>query len=142
MFRGEGLVDSELTVLAGQVSLYVTAAVAAYGTAVLAKANDQAADATVGLGRRMLQRIFGKHAAGEVPPPVADLAADPYDRDLQAALRTAIRKALAEDKGLAGELRGMLVAAAVTVTASGERSIAAHTITGIASTGDDAAITR
>jgi hypothetical protein len=69
---------------------------------VLAKANDQAADATVGLGRRILQRIFGPRAAGEVPHPVADLAADPDDPDLQAALRVAIRKLLAEDADLAG----------------------------------------
>ena len=144
VFRARGkLVDSELAVLAGQVSPYVTAAVAAYGGAVLAKANDQAADATVGLGRQILQRIFSKRAAGEVPKPVVDLAADPGDPDLQAALRVAIRKALAEDEGLAAELRSMLAgAAAVRVTASGERSIAAHTITGVASTGDDATITR
>jgi hypothetical protein len=135
-------VDGELAVLIGEASPYVTAAVRAYGGAVLAKANDQAADATVGLGRRILQRIFGTRAAGDVPPPVADLAADPDDPDLQAALRVAIRKLLADDPGLAGDLRGMLAGAAVTVTASGERSIAAQSITGVASTGDDATITR
>jgi hypothetical protein len=136
-------VDGELAVLIGEVSPYVTAAVGAYGGAVLAKANDQAADATVGLGRRILQRIFGTRAAGEVPQPVADLAADPDDPDLQAALRVAIRKMLAEDAELAADLRGLLAGApAVTVTASGERSIAAQSITGVASTGDDATITR
>jgi hypothetical protein len=136
-------VDSELAVLADQVSPYVTAAVAAYGGAVLAKANDQAADATVRLGRQMLQRIFGKKAAREVPQPVADLADDPVDPSLRVALRAAIRKAFTEDEGLVGDLRSMLPgAAAVTVTASGERSIAAHTITGVASAGDDATIAR
>jgi hypothetical protein len=50
---------------------------------------------------------------------------------------------MAEDADLAGDLRGMLAGtAAVTVTASGERSIAAQSITGVASTGDDATITR
>jgi hypothetical protein len=138
-----GLVDGELAVLIGEVSPYVTAAVGAYGGAVLGKANDQAADATVGLGRRILQRVFGTRAAGDVPQPVADLAADPGDPDLQAALRVAIRKLLAEDAELAGDLRGMLAgAAAVTVTASGARSIAAQSISGVASTGDDARITR
>jgi hypothetical protein len=136
-------VDSELAVLIGEVSPYVTAAVGAYGGAVLTRVNDQAVDATVGLGRRILQRIFGIRAAGDVPQPVADLAADPDDPDLQAAVRVAIRKLLAADADLAGDLRGILAgAAAVTVTATGERSIAAQTITGIASTGDDAAITR
>jgi hypothetical protein len=136
-------VDGELAVLIGEVSPYVTAAVGAYGGAVLARANDQAADATVGLGRRMLRRVFGTRAAGDVPQPVADLAADPGDPDLQAALRVAIRGLLAADAELAGDLRGMLAgAAAVTVTASGERSIAAQSITGVASTGDDASVTR
>ena len=135
--------DSELAVLIGEVSPYVTAAVGAYGGAVLAKANDQAADATVGLGRRILQRIFGSCAVGDAPQPVADLAADPGDPGLQAALRVAIRKMLASDAELAGDLRGMLAGAGpVTVTASGERSIAAQSITGVASTGDDAAIAR
>ena len=79
----------------------------------------------------------------DVPQPVEDLAADPGDPDLQAALRVAIRKLLAADAELAGDLRGMLAGApAVTVTASGERSIAAQTVTGVASTGDDASITR
>jgi hypothetical protein len=140
VFRG--LVDSELAVLIGEISPYVTAAVGAYGGAVLAKANDQAADATVGLGRRMLQRIFGTRAAGDVPQPVADLAGHPGDPDMQAALRVAIRKMLDADAGLAAEVRSMLPGAGVSVTASGERSIAAQSITGIASTGDDASITR
>ena len=135
--------DSELAVLANEVSPYVTAAIGAYGGAVLARARDQAADATVGLGRRILQRIFGTRDAVQVPQPVADLAADPDDPDLQAALRVAIRKALATDAGLAGEVRTMLAdASSVTVTASGERSIAAQSVTGVASTGDGATITR
>jgi hypothetical protein len=136
-------VDGELAVLVAEASPYVTAAVGAYGGAVLAKANDLAADATVGLGRGILQRVFGTRSAGDVPQPVADLAADPGDADLQAALRVAIRRILAENAELAADLRGMLAdAAAVTVTASGERSIAAKSITGVASTGDDATIVR
>jgi hypothetical protein len=138
-----GLVDSELVSLAGEVSPYVTAAVGAYGGAVLACVRDEAADATVGLGRRMLQRIFGTRTAGQVPEPVADLAAAPGDLDLQAALRVVIARMLAADPGLAGDLRGMLaVAPVVTVTASGERSIAAQTITGVAAAGDHTTIIR
>jgi hypothetical protein len=135
-------VAGELVLLAGEISPYVTAAVGAYGGAVLARVRDEAADATVGVGRRMLQRIFGTREAGDVPQPVADLAADPGDPDLQAALRVAIRARLAADAGLAGDLREMLKDASVSVTASGERSIAAQSITGVASTGDGAAITR
>jgi hypothetical protein len=138
-----GLVDSELVSLAGEVSPYVTAAAAAYGGAVLAAVRDEAADATAGLGRRMLQRIFGTRTPGQLPEPVADLAADPGDLDLQAALRVVIARMLAADPGLAGDLRGMFAGApAVTVTASGERSIAAQTITGAAATGDNTTIIR
>jgi len=131
--------------LAGEVSPYVTAAVGAYGGAVLAAVRDEAADATAGLGRRMLQRIFGTRAAGQVPEPLADLATDPGDLDLQAALRVAIARMLTKDHSLAGDLRGMLAGASavtVTVTASGERSIAAQTITGVAATGDSTTIIR
>jgi hypothetical protein len=69
----------------------------------------------------MLQRIFGARAEGQVPESVADLAADPGNPDLQAALRVVIIKMLAADPGLPGDLRGMLAGApAVTVAASGD----------------------
>ena len=45
--------------LAAEMTPYVSAAAAAYGGAVLARVRDDAADATVGLGRRLLQRVFG-----------------------------------------------------------------------------------
>ena len=45
--------------LAAEATPYVSAAVGAYGGAVLARLRDDAADATVGLGRRLLQRMFG-----------------------------------------------------------------------------------
>ena len=129
--------------LAALLMSYVTAAIGAYGGAVLEKAQDDAAEATVGLGRRVLQRIFGTRAAGEqVPEPVADVAADPQDEDAVAALRLAIRKALAADPGLRSEVEGMLSSAGVNVTAAGERSIAAQTISGVAATGDNTTINR
>jgi len=79
---------------------------------VLAKLRDDAADATVGLGRRLLQRIFGSRGEGEaLPGPLADLVADPYDDDALAAARLAIRKALAADPVLAAEVRSMLAGA-------------------------------
>jgi hypothetical protein len=72
--------------LAGEMTPYVSAAMGAYGGAVLAKLRDDAADATVGLGRRLLQRIFGSRGEGEaLPGPLADLVADPYDDDALAA---------------------------------------------------------
>jgi dienelactone hydrolase len=88
----------EAVSLAAEMSPYVSAAVGAYGGAVLAKLRDDAADATVGLGRRVLQRIFGSRGEGEaLPVPLADLVADPYDEDALGAVRLAIKKALAAD---------------------------------------------
>jgi hypothetical protein len=51
-----------------------------------------------GWARRLLQRVFGTKAEGEsLPVPLADLAADPRDVDALAAVRLAVRKALAAD---------------------------------------------
>jgi hypothetical protein len=98
--------------LAAEMTPYVSAAVGAYGGAVLAKVRDEAADATVGLGRRLLQRIFGTKGDGELlPAPLADLAADPREADALAAVRLLVRKALAADPGLAAEVGSMLAAA-------------------------------
>jgi hypothetical protein len=125
---------------------YVVAAVGAYGAAVLEKAQQEAADATVGVGRRLAQRVFGVHRRGEqVPEVLADAIHDPHDLDNLGALRIAIRKRLADDEELAGEVAVMVAdakAAGVHVTASGTRSVAAHTISGVVVTGDDANIQR
>jgi hypothetical protein len=137
--------DSELATLASDISPYVTAAIGAYGAAVLSTARDQAADATVGLGRRFLQRIFGRRLPEETPSAVTELAASPDDLDLQAALRVAIRHALAADPELVADLRQQLDGAGaggVTVTASGERSVAAQTISGVVVTGDNGTVVR
>jgi hypothetical protein len=63
--------------LAAEMMPYASAAVAAYGGAVLAKVRDDAADATVGLGRRLLQRVFGSRGddgwpcQSDLAPPTA-----------------------------------------------------------------------
>ncbi len=133
----------EVAVLAGELMSLVVAAVRAFGDRVLNEAQDDAAEATIGLGRRVLQKIFGTRKVGEsLPEPVADVVADPQDEDAVAALRLAIRKALAADPQLHTEVEQMLAGAGVTVTAAGERSIAAQTITGIAATGDNTTINR
>jgi hypothetical protein len=98
--------------MAAEMTPYVSAAMAAYGGAVLAKVRDDTADATVSMGRRLIQKVFGHH--GEhvpLPTPLADLAADPADQDALAAARLMIRKALAADPVLADEIRHMLAAA-------------------------------
>lgn len=98
--------------LAAEMTPYISAAVGAYGGAVLTKARDEAADATVGLGRRLLQKIFGHRDEGEpLSGPLADLAADPRDEDALAAVRLAVRKTLTADAVLAGDVRSMLAGA-------------------------------
>ena len=71
-----------------------------------------------------------------------DVAEDPADEDRLAALRLQIRKAVAADAELAAELSQMLASAGVTITASGERSVASQTISGVVITGDDGQVTR
>jgi hypothetical protein len=105
-------VSGDALSLAAEMTPYVSAAAAAYGGAVLARARDEAADATVGLGRHLLQRVFGVRREGEpLPGPLADLAASPRDGHALAAVRLAIRRALAADPELAAELRSMLASA-------------------------------
>ncbi|WP_329428799.1 hypothetical protein OG339_05695 [Streptosporangium sp. NBC_01495] len=143
--------SGDLVNLAHEMSPYVTAAIGAYGGAVLARANEEAADATVGWGRTLLQRIFGVTTTEEeMPEAVTELAADPDDPDLQAMLRVQIGKLLKADPDLAAQVRTLLEQAnaatgrthITTVTASGERSTAAGgNITGPSTKGDHSPIT-
>ncbi|TYC18983.1 hypothetical protein FXF65_03130 [Actinomadura syzygii] len=132
--------SGDLVRLAGDVSQYVTTAAGAYGGAVLARTQEQAADATVGFGRRLAQRIFGVRAEGEeVPEALADVIDDPDDGDNQAALRKAIRKTLVADAELAAQVRGWMSDApgdGTRVVTTGARSPAVHTNYGVIATGD------
>ncbi len=129
--------------VAAEVVPYVTAAASAYGVGVLTRAQDAAAEATVGLGHRVLARILHREASRPaIESAVTDLAHDPTDEDFQATLRAQIKKALREDPELTRELTAMLNAAGPTINASGTRSIATQTNSGIANTGDNATIQR
>lgn len=103
--------SGDVAAVAAEMTPYISAAVGAYGGAVLAKVRDDAADATVELGRRLLQKVFGHRNDGEVmPEPLRDLVADPGDDDALAAVRLEIRRALAGDAVLETEVRSMLAA--------------------------------
>ncbi|MFI7275492.1 hypothetical protein [Streptomyces sp. NPDC049879] len=129
--------------LANEAAPYVTAAVAAYGTAVLTKTTDGVADATVSLGRRIVQRLWGREEGrAGLEEAIGDLAEAPDDADAQAALRVRLRRALRADPGLAAEVAGLLPAGGTHVSASGDRSVAVGTNHGIVSTGDDATVQR
>ncbi|MEU0244952.1 hypothetical protein ABZ192_11585 [Streptomyces sp. NPDC006235] len=132
---------AEVVQLVEQAGPYLTAAVGAYGAAVLTRAQDVAADATVGLGQRILQLVWRhRDEAGRAElERVVEEAADEQDDTYSAAvLSRLLRRALEKDPGLREELSALLPAPAagtVTITASGERSIAAQHI-GTAITGD------
>ena len=103
----------EVASIAVEMTPYVSAAFGAYGGAVLAKVRDDAADATVGLGRRLLQRVFGRRNSEEpLPGPLADLAADPDDAMALSAVTYAIRKALEADAAMLAAVRTILASAA------------------------------
>ncbi|MEV7287539.1 hypothetical protein AB0O01_23715 [Streptomyces sp. NPDC093252] len=110
---------------------FVTAAVGAYGLAVLARTQEEAANATVDLGRRIAQRIFGTRAEGEEPPEVIeDMAADANDRDIEAVLRQTIRKALLTDEALASDLRALLSRAPASAGIGGGSQAVVHSVIG------------
>lgn len=133
--------SAEIAQWAQQAGPVVTAAVTAYGAAVLTRAQDAAADATVGVGQRILQAVWrrGDEVGRAELESVVDEAVDEQD-DLYttAVLVRLLRRALQDDRELQEELTALLPAPAagtVTITASGERSIAAQHI-GTAITGD------
>lgn len=108
----------EVATLVAEATPYVTAAVGAYGGAVLAKVRDDAAGATVGLGRRLLQRVFGHQGEDRpLPEPLAELVAYPDDADALGALRLAIRRQLEADPAMLAAVRSLLASApGTTVT--------------------------
>jgi hypothetical protein len=102
----------EVVTLVSDATPYVTAAVGAYGGAVLAKVRDDAADATVGVGRRLLQRVFGRQEVDEpLPAPLAALAADSGDVDALGMVRWTMRQALEADAVMLREVRSILASA-------------------------------
>lgn len=132
---------AEIVQLVGQAGPAVTAAVGAYGAAVLTRAQDAAADATVGLGQRILQLVWRRRdeaGRAELERVVGEAADEQDDAYSTAVLSRLLRQALQDDPALREELAAVLPAPAsgtVNVTASGERAIAAHHI-GTAITGD------
>jgi hypothetical protein len=103
---------NDVASLVTDITPFVTAAVGAYGVAVLARVRDDAADATVSVGRKVLQKIFGFTTDGELPPePLAALAADPNDTDALGTVKIAISNTLARDTSMIAEVRSILIEA-------------------------------
>ena len=149
-----GLPMIEAAQVAQEITPYIAAAVGAYGTAVLTRVEDSAADVSVSFGRRALQRIAGRRTPQDPPTAqevalattIAEMAANPADPDLITVLQAEIRRALLADPPTARELatwaRPRLEASdTVTITAAGSRSVAAYNITGDVATGNTTAPT-
>lgn len=137
-FMGEATMDVDM--LASQVVPYITAAVGAYGAAVLTRIEDTAADQTVRVGQRLLRRLLGSRAGRPgIEQAVTALATSGGDRDFQIALRAQIKLALRQDPELAAQLAA-LMPHTPTVSSSGARSAAVGgDNSGQISTGDGAA---
>jgi hypothetical protein len=108
----------QIVALVTEATPYLTAAATAYGAAVLAKVRDEAADATAGVGLKLLQRVFGRKKDDEaLPAPLEAVVANPGDDDALGMLRYAIRQALEADDAMLAEVKQILAAApGTTVT--------------------------
>jgi hypothetical protein len=108
---------ADLGVLVQDVIPYVSAVAAAYGGAVVQKvtdaASDASADATVGLGRRLLRRLFTSNRADQVQAAVVEVGEQPGDEASVGVLRAQLLKALSQEPKLAEELSQMLGEAGV-----------------------------
>jgi hypothetical protein len=122
----------DLGVLAQDVMPFVTAAAGAYGGAVVQKVSDAAADvgadATVGLGRRLLRRLFASGRSEQVQAAVVELAEAPQDEASVSLVRAQVLKALTAEPQLMTDLTQLLGEARVggdryTVTVSGSQGV-------------------
>jgi len=129
----------EVGELAGTVVPFLSAAAGAYGSAVVTKATEQgtdaAADATVGVGRKLLGRLLGSSRSAQVGAAVTDLGENPGDEAFAAAVFAQVKRALAEDGELRDDIAAMVAAApaqpgtfTVTVTGSTGVQIGNHNV--------------
>ncbi|MFF5082596.1 RIP homotypic interaction motif-containing protein [Actinoplanes sp. NPDC000266] len=108
---------ADLGVLVQDVVPYVTAAAGVYGGAVVQKVTDAAADAgadaTVGIGRRLLRRLFTSGRRDQIEAAVVEVGESPDDEASAAVLRAQLLKALSQDPQLRQDLSQILGEAGV-----------------------------
>jgi len=101
----------DLATLAADAVPLVTLAVGTYGRAVLAKAWDDVADASLQAGLKVLHLVFGRKKPDEaLPDVITDVIDHPGDADYLGQLRFTIRKALESNADLAGEVAAIVTA--------------------------------
>jgi hypothetical protein len=126
----------DLGELSASVVPYVSAAVGAYGGAVIQKATEVAveggADATVGCGRRLLGRLLASERGPQLQDAVLELAAEQDDEASLGLLRAQVLKAVTADPQLAAELLRMVTQAGgghryqLTITKSSGFQVGSH----------------
>ncbi|WP_240979639.1 hypothetical protein [Streptomyces sp. HNM0574] len=135
------MMTAEIAQWVQQAGPVVASGVSAYGVAVLTRTQDAAADATVNLGRRILQTVWQRgdeEGRGELERVVAEAAGAEDAASASDELGRFLGRALRDDPELRAQLSAMLpvpAAGTVNVTASGERAVAAQHI-GTVITGD------
>lgn len=122
----------DLGAVAQDVAPYLSAVAAAYGGALVEKVGDAAGDAgaeaTVGLGRRLLRRLFASGRGEQVRAAVVEVAEAPGDEASEAVLRAQLVKAFSQEPQLVHDLSRMLAEAGVggdryKVTISGSQGV-------------------
>lgn len=127
----QGLANGVLAIVLSAVTKVASSAAAPITAAgeELVKMVAQSAGNQVAMLMKAVLTKFKDHPAAS--DTISDLAKSPQDKDVQAAFRLQLRKALESDPAFADELRKLLEIAESesstdsTVTASGERSVAA-----------------
>ncbi|MEU6852787.1 hypothetical protein ABZ901_23025 [Actinacidiphila alni] len=107
------MTDAEIVQWLEQSAPYFTGAIGAYGTAVLTRAEDAAADSTVTAGRRALQLLWRRQSRPsreELEQAVAEAAAGTgaEGSHVPAALGALLLRALREDAALRAEVAALL----------------------------------
>jgi hypothetical protein len=106
--------STEIAVATAAGSLpWIVHALKVYGHQVLAKAEDDAADAPVQFGLRLLHKLFGRKKQGEPVPDVVAKVIDHPGQDVYLdLLKSTITVALAESSQMLAEVREILAKAA------------------------------
>ncbi|MFI7125762.1 hypothetical protein ACIBQ1_08710 [Nonomuraea sp. NPDC050153] len=113
----------DIVTIAGQVMPYITAAIGAYGGAVLTRTQDLAADESVNLGRRLLRRFMNREESRDrIESAVQDVVETPEDEDIVAALRGQLKRALAADPELVKDVTELLRTAPAGAIAANDGS--------------------
>jgi hypothetical protein len=109
---------------------YLLPAATGVGKAALKKAGERIGDATWNKAEALWNKVWPKIQERPAALESAqDLAAAPNDSDAQAAFSLQLRKMLAEDDDLTNAVAQFFVDSSTHITASGERSVAANSVT-------------